>query len=132
MTDPVIYLDVSDVRPGCLEQLKAAMSDLARFVEEHEDQLLSYQVFFTAEDTQMAVLHVNPDSASLRRHMEVAGPKFPPIGALIDLRSIDVFGDVDDDIVERLMDKAKLLGAGVVRIHELHAGFARLPGPATD
>jgi len=129
MSGPVIYLDVSDVRPGCLQDLKAAMTDLAQFVETHEDQLLSYQVYFSEEETRVAVLHVNPDSASLRRHLEVAGPKFPPIGAFLDQRSIDVFGEVEDDIIERLRNKARLLGTGVVRVHDLHAGFSRLIDP---
>jgi hypothetical protein len=74
----------------------------------------------------MTVLHINPDSASLEFHMEVAGPKFPPIGEFIDMLAIDVYGRPDDALVERLRQKAELLGSGLLRVHELHSGFARL------
>ncbi len=60
--------------------------------------------------------------------MKVAGPKLPPIGEFIRLLSIDVYGRLDDGLVEEgLRQKAKMLGSGTVRVHGLHAGFARLP-----
>jgi hypothetical protein len=39
--------------------------------------------------------------------------------------AIDVYGNPDDALVDRLRRKAELLGTGVVRVHELHAGFSR-------
>jgi hypothetical protein len=69
------------------------MNDLARFVQANEPQLLACNVYFTDDGTRMSVLHINPDSAALERHMKVAGPKFPPIGEFIKLLSIDVYGD---------------------------------------
>jgi hypothetical protein len=36
MTQPIVYLDTSEVRSGRLAELKAAMSDLARFVQANE------------------------------------------------------------------------------------------------
>ncbi len=59
--------------------------------------------------------------------MKVAGPKFPPIGEFIRLLSIDVYGRPDHRLVERLRQKAEMLGSGTVRVHDLHAGFARMP-----
>lgn len=41
--------------------------------------------------------------------------------------SIDVYGRPDGGLVERLRQKAEMLGSGTVRVHDLHAGFARLP-----
>jgi hypothetical protein len=72
-------------------------------------------------------VHINPDSASLERHLKVAGPKFPPIGEFLRLLSIDVYGRPDAGLVEGLRQKAKMLGSGTVRVHDLHAGFTRLP-----
>jgi hypothetical protein len=127
MSQPIVYVDTSEVRPGRLEELKDAMNDLARFVQANEPQMFAYNVYFTDDGTRMSVLHINPDSASLERHMKVAGPKFPPIGEFIRLLSIDVYGRPDDGLVEGLRQKAKMLGSGTVRVHDLHAGFARLP-----
>ena len=123
---PIVYVDTSEVRAGRLTELKAAMVDLSEFVEANEPQLLAYHVYFSEDGSRMTVLHLNPDSASLAFHMEVAGPKFPPIGEFINMLAIDVYGRPDDELVDRLRQKAELLGTGVVRVHDLHAGFLRL------
>jgi hypothetical protein len=125
-SQPIVYVDTSQVREGRLEELKAAMRDLAEFVEANEPQLLAYHVYFSDDGARMTVLHINADSASLELHMEVAGPKFPPIGEFIDMLAIDVYGRPEAALVERLRQKAALLGSGVVRVHELHAGFTRV------
>jgi hypothetical protein len=127
MSQPIVYVDTSEVRPGRLAELKVAMTDLARFVQANEPQLLAYNVYFSDDGTRMSVLHINLNSASLERHMKVAGPKFRPIGEFIRLLSIDVYGRLDDGLVAGLRQKAKMLGSGTVRVHDLHAGFARLP-----
>ncbi|WP_228500369.1 hypothetical protein [Nocardioides agariphilus] len=125
-SQPIVYVDTSGVREGRLEELKVAMNDLAEFVEASEPRLLAYQVYFSEDGARMTVLHINPDSASLEFHMKVAGPKFAPIGEFINMLAIDVYGHPDAALVEQLRQKAVLLGSGVVRVHELHAGFARL------
>jgi hypothetical protein len=127
MAQPIVYVDTSEVRPGRLEELKAAMDDLARFVQANEPQLLACHVYFNDDGTRMTVLHINPDSASLEFHMEVAGPRFPPIGEFIKMLSIDVYGRPDGGLVQRLRQKAEMLGSGTVRVHDFHAGFARMP-----
>jgi len=38
-----------------------------------------------------------------------------------------VYGRPDDGLVEGLRQKAKMLGSGTVRVHDFHAGFARMP-----
>jgi hypothetical protein len=124
-SQPIVYVDTSEVREGRLGELKDAMKDLAEFVEANEPQLLAYNVYFSEDGSRMTVLHINPDSASLELHMKVAGPKFPPIGEFIDMLAIDVYGRPEDSLVERLREKAEMLGSGTVRVHDLHAGFAR-------
>ena len=123
---PIVYVDTSEVRDGRLKELKAAMAELTEFVEANEPQLLAYNVYFSNDGARMTVVHINPDSASLAFHMQVAGPKFPPIGEFIHMLTIDVYGHPDDALVDRLRRKAEMLGSGSVRVHELHAGFARL------
>jgi hypothetical protein len=125
-SQPIVYVDTSEVRRGRLDELKAAMDDLTEFVEANEPRLLGYQVYFSDDGDRMTVLHINPDSASLEFHMNVAGPKFSPIGDFINMLGIDVYGDPGEALVDRLRQKAQMLGSGSVRVHELHAGFARL------
>jgi hypothetical protein len=127
MTAPIVYVDTSEVRAGRLAELRAAMAELTDFVEANEARLLAYHVCFSPEGTRMTVVHVNPDPAALEFHLDVAGPRFAPIGEFIDMQAIDVYGSVDDTVVDRLRAKASALGRGVVRVHDMYAGFSRLP-----
>lgn len=126
MGDFIAYLDRSEVRPGKLGELKAAMAELAEFVELNEPRIINYSVYFSEDGSTMCVLHFHPDAASLEFHMQVAGPKFPPIAPLIHMRSIELFGRPSDALVDQFKAKAELLGGGTVIVRDLHAGFARL------
>src|SRR5262245_64422252 len=75
MSQPLVYVDRSDVHEGALERLKDAIGELAPFVEEHEPRLISYNVYFSEDGRQMTVVHVHPDPASLDHHIDVAGPR---------------------------------------------------------
>jgi hypothetical protein len=126
MPGPIVYIDHSEVREGRLQEVRAALRDLADWVEEHEPLLPGYSVYFTEDATRVSVVHLHGDAASLARHMEIAGPRFAPFGKLVNLLRIDVYGDPGAANLERLRDKARLLGTGTVTVHPFHAGFARL------
>lgn len=125
MPQPIVYIDTSTIREGKLEQLEVAMKDLAAFVEANEPQLISYGFFLDENRTQMTVVAVHPDSASLEFHMDVGGAEFRKFGDFIDLSRIEVYGRVSEAVLERLHQKARMLGRGTVVVHEFYAGFAR-------
>jgi quinol monooxygenase YgiN len=124
MFEPIVYVDTSEVREGKLEELKAAINELVKFIETNEPRLIAYNVYFKEDGTRMTVIHVHPDSASLEFHMKVAGPAFPKFVQFIKLLAIDVYGKLSDDLLELMRQKARLLGTGAVLVHEHHAGFA--------
>jgi hypothetical protein len=122
---PIVYVDTSAIRKGKLSELEMAMKNLAAFVEANVPQLISYGFFLDEDRTQMTVVAVHPDSASLEFHMDVGGAEFRKFGDLIDLLRIEVYGRVSDAVLERLHEKARMLGRGTVVVHELYAGFIR-------
>ena len=61
MSQPLVYVDTSDVQEGALEELKDAIGELAGFVEENEPQLISYGAYFSEDDSQI------PSSPKRRR-----------------------------------------------------------------
>jgi hypothetical protein len=126
MPQPLLYVDTSDVREGALEELRSAIGELADFVEEHEPELISYNVYFSDDGRQMTVVHVHRDSASLDFHMEVAGPRFGRFAEFLTLSSIRIYGEPSDEALRQLRDKARLLGGSVI-VHDLHSGFSRFP-----
>ena len=130
MSNVIVYVDTSQVREGALEQLKMAMKELVEFIEANEPRLIAYDVFLNDDETQVTVLHIHPDSASLEFHMrQAAGPRFQRFVDLVTLSSIDIYGTPGDGVLEKAHEKARRPGGGSVNAHNLHAGFARL---ATD
>jgi hypothetical protein len=125
MPPPIVYVDASAIREGRHQELEAAMTDLAAFVEANMPRVISYGFFLDENRTQMTVVAVHPDSESLEFHMDTGAAEFRKFAALIDLLRIEVYGAVSDGVLERLHQKSRMLGSGTVSIHELYAGFAR-------
>jgi len=125
VTEQIVVVDTSEIGEGKLEELRRAVAELAEFVEANEPDPISYQVFFTDGGGWMTVLQVHPDSASMERHMEVAGPVFAKFADLLVLRTIDIYGSPSEKVVEQLRRKAELLGTATVAVHDREAGFAR-------
>jgi hypothetical protein len=132
MSEPIVYVDSSRIREGKLDAVKEKMRDLAEFVDGKEPQLISYGFFLDEDEKLMTVVAVHPDSESLLLHMDVGAEKFRAFGDLIDLERIDVYGRVSDAVMDRLRQKAEMLGTGTVAAHELYAGFARVRDVATS
>ena len=125
MSQPLVYVDTSEVRPGKLGELKAAIQELAEFVEENEPGLISYSVYFAERGDRMSVVHIHADPASLDYHLDVAGPLFQRFSDLVTLSSIHIYGEPSDTALGRLREKLRILGAGDVIVHQPHVGFVR-------
>jgi hypothetical protein len=125
MSHPIVYIDKSTVRDGQLTELKTAMKELAGFVEANMPRLLSYAFFLNENQTQMTVVAIHPDSASLEFHLDTGAEEFRKFANLIDLLSIEVYGQISDAVIDRLEQKAEMLGSGTLTVHEFYAGFAR-------
>jgi quinol monooxygenase YgiN len=125
MTQPLVYVDRSKVHDGALADLKIAIGDLARFVQENEPGLISYSVYFSDDDREMTVVHVHEDAASLDFHMDVVEPQLGRFADLLTLVSIHIYGEPCVRALGQLRDKIRLLGSGQVVVHMSHAGFIR-------
>ena len=128
MDRPLVYLDRSDILPGKVSELTAAVMALVEFIERHEPQLLSYAFYIDSESSTMAVVAVHPDPASLELHLRIGGPEFRRVGEFIDLRQIDVFGEPGTAVQTLLEEKAAALGRSArITVHEGGIGFSRWP-----
>jgi hypothetical protein len=121
----ILVVDSSDIRPGKLAEVKAGVEELVAFVEANEAEPLAYDIYFDEAGTQMTVVQIHPDSASLERHMTIAGPIFRRFAALLTLARVDVYGGPSEAALDQIRGKAQLLGNAPVVVHELHAGLSR-------
>ncbi|POX50128.1 hypothetical protein C3489_23035 [Streptomyces sp. Ru71] len=130
MTEPVFYVDRSDIRPGMLAEARQRMAELVDFVREREPRLIAYRFYEDADASTMTVVAVHPDSASMELHLRLGGPGFRRLGECIRLRSVDVYGPLAPAAAEAVRAKARMLGGAAVTFHTLRAGFGRFTPPA--
>jgi hypothetical protein len=129
--EPILYIDISDIRPGKLETVKALMVDLVAFAKANEPQLMAYDFFIDEAESVMTCVVLHPDSASMEFHMDIGWEKFRAFSEHIHQRSIDVYGEASESVIARLHRKIEMLGRGSVTVHHLQAGFSRL-GVSSD
>ena len=110
MNNFIYYLDTSIIHSGKLGDLKIAVKDLVEFVNLKESRLISYNIYFNEEASHMSLLQIHPDSASLEFHLELGGPIFLKFKDLIELLTIQIYGEATDKLIRQLNEKAMLLG----------------------
>lgn len=125
MSEPIVIVDCSEVREGRLEDLRAVMDELVAFANANEPRMIFYGMYLSEDGTVMTVVQAHPESASAEYHMEAAAHIFPKFRDLIVLSTLDVYGAPSADLLARLQRKAHALGTATVKVHPLHAGFAR-------
>jgi hypothetical protein len=125
MAEPILYIDTSGIGAGKLETVKALMTDLVAFVQANEPRLIAYDFFIDESGTTMTCVAIHPDSASMEFHMDIGWEKFRAFAEHIQQRSIDVYGDVSENVVARLHRKIEMLGRGSVTVHRMQAGLTR-------
>jgi quinol monooxygenase YgiN len=127
MSEPIVSIDSSEIHEGRLEELKTAMKELVEFVDANEPRPIAYNLYLNEDGTRMTVVQVHPDSASMEFHMDVAGSAFRKFLEFLTLSRIDIYGKPTARLLEQMRQKARMLGNAALVVHELHAGFTRLP-----
>jgi hypothetical protein len=129
-SEPIVYIDHSDVREGSLEELRAGVRRLVDFIDAREPQLIAYGFYIDEAASKMTVVAVHPDSASLELHMDIGSAEFGKLAHLLTLTSIECYGGPSERALEQLRQKAASLGdGGTVVFIRRTAGFAHLaPG----
>jgi hypothetical protein len=126
-SEPIVYIDHSQIREGSIDELKAGVQRLVDFIDEREPQLIAYGFYFDEAAAEMTVVAVHPDSASLERHMEIGSGEFRKLAHLVTLTAIECYGRPSEKALAQLSDKAATLGdAGAVVSIERFAGFTHL------
>ena len=124
MKEPILYIDISEVREGKLSELETAIDELIAFIKEKVPRLIFYSVYLSENRRYMTVVQMHPDTESLEYHIEVGTPAFSKFRGLLQLNSIDLYGKPSENLLLQLNRKAKLLGTNcTLTIHELREGI---------
>ena len=127
MTEPFIFIATNRLKDGKLDAERRRVPELIGFIEAHEPQLLAFNEYVNEEGTEVGVVQVHPDAASMEFHMDAVQEMASRAYAetIEATTGVQVYGTPTARILEMLRRQA---GAGVpvtVRPHRL-GGFVRL------
>jgi hypothetical protein len=126
MSGPFIFIATNRLKPGMLDAETARVPGLVDFVHTHERRVIAFNEYASEDGTEVAVVQVHPDSASLEFHVGVIAERAAAAYAETVERttSIQVFGMPSNAVVELLHRQA---GAGVpLSVKPYHlGGFTR-------
>lgn len=126
-SEPIVYVDHSDIREGAIEELRDGVRGLVEFIDAREPRLIAYGFYIDEDAGKMTVVAVHPDPTSLELHMEIGGDEFRKLGHLIRLTGIECYGRVSERALGQLRQKAAALGdEGTVVSIGRFAGFTHL------
>ena len=127
MSAPFIVIATNRLREGKLAAERDRAADLSSFIEANEPQLLAFNEYVNEDGTEVGVVQIHPDAASMEFHIEVVAERAARAHAktLETTTSIQVYGEPSEAVLELLRRQA---GAGVpmtIRRHHL-GGFTRI------
>ena len=127
MSAPFIFIATNRLREGKLAAERDRAADLGSFIKANEPQLLAFNEYVNEDGTEVGVVQIHPNAASMEFHMDVLAER--AVGAyaatLEATTSIQVYGEPSHAVLEMLKRQA---GAGVpMTVKRQHvAGFTRL------
>jgi hypothetical protein len=126
MSGPFIFIATNRLREGKLDAERERVPGLSAFIEANEPQLIAFNEYASEDGTEVGVVQVHPDAASMEFHMEVVAERATRAYAetLDATTSIQVYGEPSDAVLEMLSRQA---GAGVpMTVKRYHlGGFTR-------
>jgi len=126
MSGPFIFIATNRLRPGSLDAEKRRVPQLSDFIEANEPRLIAFNEYADDNGTEVAVVQVHPDAASMEFHMGVVRERAERAYAetLEGTTSIQVFGMPNDAVLAMLSRQAGSGPSLSVTRHHL-GGFTR-------
>jgi hypothetical protein len=125
MTGPFIFIGTNRLRDGKFDAERQRLPELSRFIEANEPRLIAFNEFANEDRSEVTVVQIHPDAASMELHIGVVGDRARDAYAqtLEATTGIQVFGTPTGNIL-RLRQQA---GSGIpltICPHHL-GGFTR-------
>jgi quinol monooxygenase YgiN len=75
MSQPFIAIAALGIKEGKLEDFTRFYKEVVETVEEHEPRMIAFHGFVDEDGTEMTIIQVHPDVASMDFHMQVLSNK---------------------------------------------------------
>lgn len=128
MSQPFIHFGTFRIKEGKFEDLASSYREVVETVKEHEPRMIAFHGFVNEDRTEMTVIQVHPDTASMDFHMQVLRDKLGEQVAralgpeLIEFKRSEYYGTPSEGALE--MDRQ--IPGLAVDVKPVHvAGFTR-------
>jgi hypothetical protein len=126
MVEPFIFIATNRLKPGALEAERQRVPELSAFIEANEPRMLAFNEYVNEDATEVSVVQVHPDAASMEFHMGVVRERSErAYGQTLEATTgVQVFGTPSATILELLRLQAGANVAVSVKPYRL-GGFSR-------
>jgi quinol monooxygenase YgiN len=128
MSQPFISIATLRIKEGKLEDFTRSYREVVETVKEHEPRVIAFHGFVNEDGTEMTIIQVHPDTASMDFHMQVLRGKLSEHVAralgpeLIGPKQVEYYGTPSESALE--MDRQiPGLAVGIKPVHV--GGFTR-------
>ena len=98
MGRPFVFIGTHRLQDGKLDDFREAFAKLTQVVEENEPRMIAFNGYANEDGTEVAVVQLHPDAASMELHMEVVREHITQAyeELLEETTSIQVFGELSE------------------------------------
>jgi hypothetical protein len=108
MSEPFIFIGTHRLKDGKLQDFGKYFGELVEVVEANEPRLIAFNGYVNEDGTEVAIVQVHPDTASMEFHMGVVHEHITAAyeELLEETTSIQVFGELSDEAREMMQQLA--------------------------
>ena len=101
---PLIFVATNRLKPGQLDAERRRVPGLVEFVEQNEPQLIAFNEYVNDNGTEVTVVQVHPDAASMQKHLAIIGERAAQAydETLDATLAIQIFGPVDPQMLNTM------------------------------
>jgi hypothetical protein len=98
---PLIFLATNRLKPGQLDAERRRVPGLVEFVEQNEPQLIAFNEYGNDNGTEVTVVQVHPDAASVQKHLGIIGERAAEAynETLDATLAIQIFGPIEPQML---------------------------------
>ncbi len=98
--DNISWLISANIREGKLSEAKDHFQKMVDKTTADDEFVMDYEFFVNEEEGVVRIYERYPDSAAVMNHMGVVNDLLGPLGALIKVSNMEIFGNPDEKVIK--------------------------------
>jgi quinol monooxygenase YgiN len=126
MSEPVVFVSHFRVKEGSTDHLRALVARVSAEMAAEKPRTLAYLSYLDEDGSNMTIVHVFPDAASMDRHFEGSEARSKRAYELVEPLGWEIYGHASERTVESMRHEAASAGVALNLEPAYLGGFLRL------